>query len=97
MRAVRNISSPNIESKVLKEWCCILTIVNQCKKEAKLKAVIATADVLSFYTSILHELGLQAISNFRTRVSNNLHPQFPKSFFRNCRYSHANYIIINFS
>ena len=41
---------------------------------------IVTFDVISWYSSILHKFGLEAIDYFLTKYQEDLHPRFKKEF-----------------
>ena len=52
---------------------------------------IVSFDVISFYTSISHEFGLEAIDYFLTKYQEDLHPRFRKEFVLES----ANFILKN--
>ena len=52
---------------------------------------IVVLDVISLYTSIPHEFGLEAIDYFLTKYQENLHPRFRKKFVLES----ANFILKN--
>ena len=58
-----------------------LDFLIKCQIETEHETVIATFNVVRLYTSILHDLGLEAIGYFLSNFRNDLYPRLPKPFF----------------
>lgn len=54
--------------------------LNKCPREVDENTEIVTFDVVSLYTSIPHDFGLQALDYFLTTYEKDLHPRFKKQF-----------------
>ena len=54
--------------------------LRKCQRDTTPDNVIATFNVVSLYTSIPHDLGIEALNFFITKFPSILHPRFPKAF-----------------
>ena len=57
-----------------------LDFLNKCPRGVDEDTEIVTFDVISLYTSIPHEFGLEAMDYFLTKYQEDLHPRFRRSF-----------------
>ena len=51
-------------------------MLNKCQQDTSSNTKIVTFDLVSHYTNILHDLGLESLKYYRE----NLHPRFKKEF-----------------
>ena len=68
-----------------------LGFVNKCPRDVDEDTEIVTFDVISLYTSIPHEFGLEARDYFLTKYQENLYSRFRKEFVLES----ANFILKN--
>ena len=54
--------------------------LNKCQREVDINTKIATFDVVSLYTNIPHEFGLEALDYYLTNYPEDLNPKFNKNF-----------------
>ena len=60
--------------------CDSLDFLNKCPADIDEDTEIVTFDLISLYTRISHEFGLEAIDYFFTIYQEDLHPRFRKGF-----------------
>ena len=68
-----------------------LDFLNKYPRDVDENTEIVTFDVISLYTSIPHEFGLEALDYFLTKYQEDLHPRFRKEFVLES----ANFILKN--
>ena len=68
-----------------------MDFLNKCPRYVDEDTEIVTFDVISLYTSIPHEVGLEAIDYFLTKYQEDLHSRFRKAFVLES----ANFILKN--
>ena len=57
-----------------------MDFLDKCPSDVDEDTEIVTFDVISLYTSIPHEFGLETIDYFLTKYPEDLHPRFRKEF-----------------
>ena len=57
-----------------------LDFLNKCPADIDEDTEIVTCDLISVYTRVSHEFGLEAIDYFLTKYQEDLHPRFRKEF-----------------
>ena len=57
-----------------------LDFLNKCPADIDEDTEIVTFDLISLYTRISHEFGVEAIDYFLTKYQEDLHPRFRKGF-----------------
>ena len=68
-----------------------MDFLNKSPKDVNKDTEIVTFDLISLYTSISHEFGLEAIDYFLTKCQEDLHPRFRKAIVLES----ANFILKN--
>ena len=69
-----------------------LDFLIKCPRDVDEDSGIATFDVISLYTSIPHEFGLEAVDYFLIKYQEDLHPRFKKDFVLES----ANFMLTNY-